>query len=391
MQITTKFKKPLSQAEKICLWLFPLSCVVGWISPNSKYYIIPNMEIYLSFITIFFSFIFGNRLWERKNKKVVGFLLISSAFFFLIETIIHLERPFITTIYFVLFAVSFLILNHKYRQCCCERFINIMSIIFLLGMIEYALAYVGVNFFWGTYERASNPFYQGVFMSINAYYQSIPARFMSICEEPGSVGTIALFGIATIDRVKYKKQYYIFLFAGLRSLSLAFYLLGALYYVFYFRSKDVSLGRIVLAIIAIVSLIFLFGEFINYRITERITSADNIQSLDNRNSDEVDKRFAQYIGTSDALWGLGHRTYYNWKKKTDNVSGHSWIQRIFHKNDGYTCPIVLNPMRKDEGVIDVGKEMQLSKYRLIALLIYAQRHNYSFMILKNFHIYSPPL
>lgn len=55
----------------------------------------------------------------------------------------------------------------------------------------------------------------------------------------------------------------------------------------------------------------------------------------------------------------------------------SWIQRIFHKNDGYTCPIVLNPMR-NEGSIDVEKEIQLSKYRLLSLLIYAKRNNFSF-------------
>lgn len=54
-----------------------------------------------------------------------------------------------------------------------------------------------------------------------------------------------------------------------------------------------------------------------------------------------------------------------------------WIQRIFHKNDGYTCPIVLNPMR-DEGKIDVEKEMRLSRDRLLGLLIYAKKHGYSF-------------
>lgn len=55
----------------------------------------------------------------------------------------------------------------------------------------------------------------------------------------------------------------------------------------------------------------------------------------------------------------------------------SWIQRIFHKNDGYTCPIVLNPMR-NEGTIDVEKEMDLSKDRLLALLIHAKKAKYSF-------------
>ncbi len=69
---------------------------------------------------------------------------------------------------------------------------------------------------------------------------------------------------------------------------------------------------------------------------------------------------------------LGEETKWNAERL-----GASWIQRIFHKNDGYTCPIVLNPMR-NEGTIDVEKEMRLSKYRLLALLIYAKKHHYSF-------------
>ncbi len=64
-------------------------------------------------------------------------------------------------------------------------------------------------------------------------------------------------------------------------------------------------------------------------------------------------------------------------KWLSNLVGESWIQRIFHKNDGYTCPIVLNPMRNEEN-IDVEKEMRLSKYRLLSLLIYAKKHDYSF-------------
>ena len=45
----------------------------------------------------------------------------------------------------------------------------------------------------------------------------------------------------------------------------------------------------------------------------------------------------------------------------------SWINSVFHKNDGYMCPIVLNPYR-DGGVIDMGKEAHLTTNRLCALL-----------------------
>ena len=46
----------------------------------------------------------------------------------------------------------------------------------------------------------------------------------------------------------------------------------------------------------------------------------------------------------------------------------NWLHGLFHKNDGYQCPIVLVPYRMI-GDIDVNNENYLSKERLIALLI----------------------
>ena len=45
-----------------------------------------------------------------------------------------------------------------------------------------------------------------------------------------------------------------------------------------------------------------------------------------------------------------------------------WLNGLFHKNDGYTTPITLNPMRT-EGNFDVNRERELSAQRLFGLLI----------------------
>ncbi len=45
-----------------------------------------------------------------------------------------------------------------------------------------------------------------------------------------------------------------------------------------------------------------------------------------------------------------------------------WINSLFHKNDGYQTPIVLNPMRK-KGDIDINREKHLLKRRLIANIL----------------------
>lgn len=46
----------------------------------------------------------------------------------------------------------------------------------------------------------------------------------------------------------------------------------------------------------------------------------------------------------------------------------SWIDNLFHKNDGYQTPIVLNPMRTN-GNFDINREKKLLQTRLIANLL----------------------
>lgn len=64
------------------------------------------------------------------------------------------------------------------------------------------------------------------------------------------------------------------------------------------------------------------------------------------------------------------------------VSPHSsslaWINGLFHKNDGYMCPIVLNPFR-DKGKVDMNREMRLTQQRMEALLIYYKRQGVDYI------------
>jgi len=47
-----------------------------------------------------------------------------------------------------------------------------------------------------------------------------------------------------------------------------------------------------------------------------------------------------------------------------NIIG-QWINALFHKNDGYKTPVVINPMRS-EGKFDINHEFELAKYRLLS-------------------------
>lgn len=46
----------------------------------------------------------------------------------------------------------------------------------------------------------------------------------------------------------------------------------------------------------------------------------------------------------------------------------SWIEMLFHKNDGYLTPVVINPMRTN-GQIDINKENYLAQNRILANLV----------------------
>lgn len=50
--------------------------------------------------------------------------------------------------------------------------------------------------------------------------------------------------------------------------------------------------------------------------------------------------------------------------------GSVWISHLYHKNDGYLTPIVLNPFRDQIGNIDMVTEQRLTVYRLSALLLF---------------------
>ncbi len=66
--------------------------------------------------------------------------------------------------------------------------------------------------------------------------------------------------------------------------------------------------------------------------------------------------FFYTIAVNYSIYGLNKRELGN------------WIDGLFHKNDGYQTPIVINPMRED-GVIDINKENDLLQTRFMANLL----------------------
>ena len=60
------------------------------------------------------------------------------------------------------------------------------------------------------------------------------------------------------------------------------------------------------------------------------------------------------------------------RKVIEREEGDVWIHSVFHKNDGYRTPIVLNPFRGD-GILDMNKEYRLATYRLSSIFLKARQ------------------
>lgn len=65
----------------------------------------------------------------------------------------------------------------------------------------------------------------------------------------------------------------------------------------------------------------------------------------------------------------------------------AWINSVFHKNDGYMSPIVLNPYRH-EGKIDMEEEERLTTNRLSAILWETRLDDSSTQFIEGYRLYS---
>lgn len=90
------------------------------------------------------------------------------------------------------------------------------------------------------------------------------------------------------------------------------------------------------------------------------------QSADYDDEDSLEWDDKIFVTTNDGLYLVTSDDKY--VTVADWVEKKNWITGVFHKNDGYMCPIVLNPFRSG-GQINMDNEAALTVSRLSALLI----------------------
>lgn len=118
------------------------------------------------------------------------------------------------------------------------------------------------------------------------------------------------------------------------------------------------------------------SEFSDFTFYENIKNEELI---------EIGKMFFYSIVTNYSLqsfidfdYKTERSTRFQSNEKSGIDSGAIWINSLFHKNDGYLTPLVLNPYRHN-GTIDLRKEYQLTNSRLSSILIESQINKREFI------------
>lgn len=310
MYFSLEDRSVLLRFDKNILLFIYLSFVVlfSQIPIFSVYYIVRGMSSFMMIIGVLFIFINWKILIDKsyiRDKLIlfsVYFISFSSFFF-------NDDIPSPVELIFPLFVYFVVRIKNIYRICIYDYFIRLLSLIFLLGICEF-IFFLFTNrlfFDFGYVERedAGQVFVHGLFSMINV--GEIFYRFQSIFDEPGRVGTLCGFMLFILDYNRYRKEFIVFLIAGILSLSLAYYVFLVIFLFIYIFSIR-SLRQIILLLCVAIT----FGVAYSYNkdafdvgVFDRISVGYENGTLDNRTKDSAKSKLITDFNNGDIYW-IGH-------------------------------------------------------------------------------------
>ena len=303
---------------KAVILLFVIDLFAWLLAGFSMYYIKYSREA-MDFLCLLSLLTVGSGMSSAKYTKLsMQYLSVCLAIIF-IPILVYGDTPFVAVLSKLCFAIAFIALKPNFKMAVYQLFLKLFTIIVFLGIVEFILLFFNISFTWAVVERAE-PYQvlnQGLFILIPTYSIEGFARFMSLCEEPGGLGTICFFLLTTLNYKENKKTYLILLFAGLISFSLGFYVLITLWTLV--NSRKLGFSQIVLGALAIAFLMTYFSGFVEERIVERVAGR-SFAEIDNRTDDEVTKKLVDISDDERLFIGLGNRSYYEWQTSVGGTS-----------------------------------------------------------------------
>lgn len=203
----------------------------------------------------------------------------------------------------IVHVVVFIMMRDDLKIKCFEWFIKVLAMFLLLSVVEY-LIYVITGFgiitalsVERTGDTGAQVFRQLIFNLILESRMYV-FRFQSLCEEPGVVGTTCgLLLFLLRDNKQFKKEYFIFVIAGLLSFSLAFY---AMFVIHLIASGTFKMRNMVIYILGVFIIYMFFQSFIDSFLFERIIGRE-FADIDNRSGADFAMQYEHAYKRGD-LW-----------------------------------------------------------------------------------------
>ena len=239
---------------------------------------------------------------RKKEMRVFG---MGWALVYLISIIFNFCFPSLSVIFAIIFGMFFLSLNRDIQKNIIYRFVWLLAVILLLSIIEFLLFQLSrKGFVLGQVTRvtdARETYFLHLLFNIISTDAFIP-RFQSLAEEPGLIGTLCGFLLFFTWKVKSMRfPFYVFLFSGIISFSLAYYVILLFFLIscFKFNIRNVT-------IVFLVSFLLyqVFKENIDLLILSRV-DVENSVDIDNRTTDVFDYYFEKAYNNGQLWLGVG--------------------------------------------------------------------------------------
>lgn len=322
----------MAKKTDILIWGFVLMAMHTLIA---NFYL-PKMQgtttvFFLLLLVIYFTT--PNKGWltrERSTESsiyLVGILVIYS-----ITTFFNLCPPVLLQLFCLMYAVFFLRISYELQVCIIKCFVWVLAILLACSVVEYAIyETTGWGIVLGQTTRVTTVresyFTNLIFNLISTDHGE--ARFQSIADEPGRIGTLCGMLLFLTWRVQSLRiPFIIFVISGIISFSLAFYVLLGMFLITHFR---ISLKKIIIGIAVIGSTIYVTYDRFQEMIVERVMAdgeMEDIEDIDNRTTMAFDKYFNLAFKNGQLWLGVGA---YNLPKQIDiesrggNAGAKKWI------------------------------------------------------------------
>lgn len=293
---------------KLTLWCIIILAILSCMAVFTLYPLVPTTRFF--YVLLFGAILINCRHWEclfeLKNK---WFLAVFIGLFMSVAIISFcLDDPPNSSFFRDLLLTSiFLFLKEEHRYYVFHYFIKILAALLLIGIIEYLISvcfaptlYLGKVYYADGYVS----FYQTLLNYYPVDYWMKVYRFQGFMDEPGRVGTFCAFLLFILDSSRYRKEYAVFLLAGLLSFSFAFYILFFMYIALNLK----NLKQVLVIVLVLGVMYALFYEYVNNYIIDRFTG---VQKADNRTTAAFDTAFTEFLNSKNLFFGKGLTASYD--------------------------------------------------------------------------------